>query len=123
MFNIVTESVTVTTTGADGSGAGSGETKAYSGYLLAVYLNFHGSAPGTTDTTIAYKNVGGNILVVTDSATDAMIAPRITCVTNANAAVTNSYDRYPVNQPLTITLAQSNAFAAAVVATFFFLVD
>jgi hypothetical protein len=55
-------------------------------------------------------------LVVTNSATDVMAAPRVTCVDNANSAITNSHSRYAVSDTLTISLAQADALAAALVA-------
>lgn len=115
-MTIKLEKISVTTTGSAGSATGSGTTGVLNGRLLAVYLDFNASTPNTTDTTIAYAEKGGNLLVVTNSNTDAMFAPRMTCVTNANAAITNSHAPFPLNQKLTISLAQADAVTNAVVA-------
>lgn len=111
-FEIV--SATVTTTGVAGSATGSA-TLTLRGYVEWVYLDFHASAPATTDTTIAYAATppGGNILAVANSATDALKFPRATAVDNANSAITNSFTRFPVWGDVTVSLAQSDALAPA----------
>ncbi len=122
MSEIRTETVTITTTGSAGSATGSGTTPALTGFLLDVYLNFHASAPATTDTTIAYDEPDlGNVLVVSNSATDALIAPRQKVVDNANSAITNSHVPFPLNGALTISLAQCDALTGALVATIRYL--
>ena len=109
--------INVTTTGTAGAATGSTTSGLIQGAILDVYLNFHASAPATTDTTIALASPGGNVLVVSNSATDALIAPRAKCVDNANAAITNSFDYFYVNGSLTVSLAQSDALTDALVAT------
>lgn len=113
-MTVQTVAVVVTTTGSAGSATGSATTEALFGELIDIYLDYHASAPATTDVTIAFSPRGGNILVVADSATDALIAPRQTLVTNANAAITGSYDRFMLAGPLTISVAQSDALTGAV---------
>lgn len=111
--------VTVTTTGSAGSAAGAADSEIINGLLLDIYLDFHASAPNTTDTTIKYSTSGpdmGNILVVTNSNTDALIAPRQKPVDNANAAITNAHAMFPVNGKINVALAQSDALTGAVVA-------
>lgn len=122
-MEIVTEVVTVTTTGAAGSATGSGNTKAVNGYLLDIYFDFSGSAPATTDTTVAYAPTsgGGTILTLTNTVTDALHAPRKQASDNAGAAIGGVYDCYPVSGALTISLAQCDALAAALVAYVRFL--
>lgn len=119
MPSITTTRLAVTTTGTAASATGSTTSETIFGELLDVFLDFHASTPATTDTTIAYASGGqgvGNILVVTDSATDARIAPRQKCVDNANAAITNSFDRFWINGQITISLAGADALTDAVVA-------
>lgn len=118
MGRIVSVDVTVTTVGGAGAASGNADSPELNGYLLDIYLNFHANAAATTDTTVSYKSpAGGNILVVTDSKTDALIAPRQKMVDNANAAITDSYDRFPLNGTLNVALAQCDALTGAVVAT------
>jgi hypothetical protein len=119
MPSIVSIRLAVTTTGSAGSATGSTTSETVFGELLDVFLDFHASAPGTTDTTLAYATGGqgvGNIVVVTDSATDARLAPRQKCVDNANAAITNSFDRFWINGAVTLSLAGCDALTDAVVA-------
>jgi len=115
MPGIQTVRIPVTTTGTAGAAVGSTTSETLIGFLLDVYLDFHATAPATTDTTIAYPQ-GGNILVVTSSATDVRLAPRQKLVDNANAAITNSNDRFPLNGPITVSVAECDALTDAVVA-------
>ena len=115
---IRTITIRVTTTGSAGVAAGTGTSDSVVlGEVLGVYINFHASAPATTDTTIS--TVGGgppsyNLLVVTDSATDAYIAPRAAAVSAANGAITNSHTPFVVADRLQVVLAQCDALTDAV---------
>lgn len=113
--------MTVTTTGTAGAATGSANTKAIRGKILRVVLNFHASAPATTDTTIstAYP-ITENILVVTSSVTDASFYPRAKPVDNANAAITNAFTELVVDGTVTVSLAQCDALTGAVVADIYY---
>lgn len=91
------------------------------GFLLVVYLDFHASAPATTDTTIAYAERGGNVLAVSNSATDAVFAPRQGLVDNTNTAITGGNAPFPLAGRLTVSLAQCDALTDAVTAWFYYL--
>ena len=106
----------ITTTGVAGSATGS-TTHLIHGEILTVVLNFNASAPATTDTTIAFADSGGDILVVTSSATDAVLHPRGKCVDNTNTAITNSHAPFASAQGVTVSLAQCDALTDALVAT------
>lgn len=114
-MNIRTYSVPVTTTGSAGSATGTATSETIIGELIDVYLDFHASAPATTDVTIAFAQ-GGNILVGADSGTDGRFAPRQKAVDNTGAAITDSNDRFVLNSPITVAVAQSDALTNAVVA-------
>lgn len=106
----------VTTTGSAGSATGTATINVTKwGYLEWIYLDFHASAPNTTDTTIAHGGTppGGNILVVSNSKTDAIYYPRAGAVDAAGAAITNSAVRIPVGGPITVSLAQCDALTDA----------
>lgn len=113
---VTTYKVTVTTTGAAGLATGSTDSDYIAGYLEDIYLDFHGSAPATTDVTIAFKTRGGNVLATANTATDALIAPRIKPVDNANAAITNAHDKFAIWDRLTVSVAQADALTDAVTA-------
>lgn len=117
-MQIIKKTVTVTTTGNAGSATGSGTMSGVVGFLLDVYLDFHADAHANTDTTIAYGDQGGNILEITDSKSDALYAPRQKCVDNANSAITNSHTMFPIDQKLTVSIAQSTAQSPCLTATF-----
>jgi hypothetical protein len=115
MSEIAVSRIAITTTGSAGSAAGSGTTIPIMGFLLDVYLDYHASCPTTADITIS-DPVFGNIVVNSNSATDAWLAPRkATC--DAAAASTGLYDLYPLNSALTISVAQANALTDCVVVT------
>lgn len=111
------EVVRVTTTGSAGSAAGSATSSSIVGELLSIYLNFHASAPATTDTTITAETDGSTLLTVTNSATDVLVAPAVLPVSTANAAITNAHRPIAVADRVTITLAQCDALTDALVAT------
>jgi len=117
-MRIINRKVAVTTTGNDASATGSATLDGLCGFLLDVYFDFGSTCPASTDTTIAYTTQGGNLLVITDSATDVLLAPRQKLVDNANGAIADSYALFPINQALTISLAGSNALAPAVTVYF-----
>jgi hypothetical protein len=119
MSEIAIETISITTTGGAGAATGSGTTIPIMGFLLDVYLNYHASAPATTDVTMS-DAVFGNIVVNTNSNTDAWLAPRkATC--DAAAAATGLYDLVPLNGPLTISVAQADALTNCLVATVRFM--
>lgn len=119
--------IRVNTTGGAGVATGSGQTdEVIVGEILGIYLNFHASAPGaTTDTTFRTKGSGGGapsytMLALTNTATDGYFAPRAKPVDNANAAITNAFAPFCVNDYLEVQVDQSNALTDAVVATVFY---
>ncbi len=116
-MSIETVQVRVNTVGEAGAAEGSAQTPAMNGYLLDVYLDFDAAAPATTDTTISFTDRGGNVLAVTDSSTDALIAPRQKLVDNTNTAITDSHDRFPLSGPLTVEVAGCDQLEDAVVVT------
>jgi len=110
--------LTVTTTGVAGSATGSAVTsERIEGYLLDVYLNYHASAPATTDVTCKQTDRSDSFLVVTDNLTDGRYTPRVQVCDAAGAAVAGVYDLYWINGTITVSLAQADALTGACVAT------
>jgi hypothetical protein len=112
-------SVAVTTTGGAGVASGSGTIVFEKhGWIEYIYLDFHASAPATTDTTIAYAATppGGNILVATNINTDTLYWPAAKPVDNAGAAITNSHRLFPAMGSVTVSVAQGDALTACVTA-------
>ena len=117
MQTIEQRTLSIDTAGADGAAVGSGSIDDLYGFLLDIYLNFHASAPATTDTTVAYSDPAlGNIVVLTSSVTDVLLAPRKT-VCDAAAGALAAYDLCPLNGSVSISLAQCNALTGAVAVT------
>lgn len=83
-----------------------------SGILLAVHLTYLDSPPsGTTDITITSNAVPTAALVtVTDGATNGWRYPRAEAVlASSGAAISGSAVEIPVDDYLTVTIAQANA--------------
>jgi hypothetical protein len=114
---VTSREISITTAGSAGSAVGSGTITVPMGILLDVGINYHASAPNTTDITIAFDDTRwGNILVITSSSTDAVYHPTTVVHTAAGAAVTNGFAPvYLSDQKLTVDVAQCDALTAAVV--------
>ena len=109
--------VAVTTTGADASAVGSGYTALpIRGKLIDIYLDYGGTAPGTTDVTITDEEIGHTLLAVADNATDGLFSPRSKPVDSANAAITNAHDKFSINGLIKVAVAGANALAPCVTA-------
>ncbi len=115
MSRIEYQQVHVNTTGAAGSATGSAQSIPINGLLLDVYLDYHASAPATTDVTIS-DAIFGNVVVKSNNATDCKLAPREQ-LCDVNAADTGLYDMIPINGQLTIAVAQADELADCLVAT------
>lgn len=117
MRSMTQYSSAITTTGVAGSATGTGTIAVtVPGYLEYVYLDYHASAPATTDVTISYASTppGGNIIVRSNSGTDGIFYPRGGASDAAAAAITNSHVMLPVAGTINISVAQCDALTAAV---------
>ncbi len=114
MSEIAVQRVPVTTAGGAGAAVGSGTTIPIQGFLLDVYLDYDAAAPATTDVTVS-DAVFGNLVVKSNNATDAWLAPRKQSCDQA-AADTGAYELIPVNGVLTISVAQADAITDCLVA-------
>lgn len=116
--------VPVTTTGANGSATGTAIVQ-ISGFIEAIRVDYHASAPNTTTVDIDELDVNGvvvglgrKLMDLAASNTDAVIYPVVQNTNNAGAAVTGIYTRYFVpNTPARVVVALSNALTDAVVVT------
>lgn len=115
MSEIAIERIAVTTAGAAGAAAGSTNSIPIQGFLLDVFIDYHASAPATTDVTIS-EPVFGNLLVMANNNADCRLAPREPLCDGAAAAV-GLYDLIPINSALTVTVSQADALSECVVVT------
>lgn len=107
----------VTTTGSAGAATGTATISVPAwGYLEWIYLDYHASAPATTDVTIAHAATppGGNILVRSNSATDGLFYVRGSASSSAAAAITDSNVRVPVGGSISVSVADCDALTGAV---------
>ncbi len=109
------EVIRVTTTGSAGVAVGDTDSKVIQGHIEDITIDYHASAPGTTDLTISYEDGSGNILVIDNAVADVVKHPRAKPVDNANAAITNAFTRFFVNGLINVALAQCDALTDAVV--------
>lgn len=127
MKNMDYQRIAVTTTGGAGVSAGTATGDIiFRGKLHAVYLDYHASAPATTDVTISIASpVGATLLTVTDNVTDGWYLPRNGTCDNAGAARlyaaggTAVAEAMPVCGKITVAVAQSNDLTDCVVAHVF----
>lgn len=115
MSQIAIEKVSVTTAGSAGAATGTADSIPIMGFLLDVYLDYHASAPATTDVTISDVNFG-SFVVQSNNKTDIWLAPR-KAICDVAVAATGLYDLIPLNGPVTITVAQADALTDCLVAT------
>ena len=110
----------ISTTGSAGAATGSGILSLPLCELVAIYLDYHASAPATTDVTV--KSVGDpatvTLLTRSNSATDAWMYPKVQDHDNVAAAITGSYSDPVIHAgALSIELAQADALTDCLVAT------
>lgn len=118
-MSIVTQTVTVTTTGTAGSATGTATSEPISGQLLAVKVDYHASAPGTT--TVDVDEVGGmarKLVALAASNTDIVFHPALQATDNTGTPIAGAYVQpYIPGRRVTVTVALSDALTAAVVVT------
>lgn len=113
--------IKVSTTGSSGSATGSLVTALPYCELLATRLDFHASAPGTTDTTLSSPGgpVSVTLLTVTNSATDAWFYPTHQLDDSSGSAITGAYIPAVIHGNLLVELAGCDALTDALTMTIF----
>ena len=113
--------VKVSTTGSSGSATGSLVTALPYCELLAARLDFHASAPGTTDTTLSSPGgpVSVTLLTITNSATDAWYYPTHQLDDSSGSAITGAYIPAVIHGNLLVELAGCDALTDALTMTIF----
>ena len=113
--------IKVSTTGSDASATGSRVTALPYCELLAVRMDFHASAPGTTDTTLSSPGgpVSVPLLTVSNSVTDAWYYPTHQLDDSSGSAITGAYIPAVIHGNLLTELAGSDALTDALVMTIF----
>ncbi len=113
--------IKVSTTGSSGSATGSLVTALPYCELLAARLDFHASAPGTTDTTLSSPGgpVSVTLLTVTNSSTDAWFYPTHQLDDSSGSAITGAYIPAVIHGNLLVELAGCDALTDALTMTIF----
>jgi hypothetical protein len=111
----------VSTTGSAGSASGSAILAAPLSELVAMYVDYHASAPATTDLTLTAPGnpASVTVLTLTNNATDGWYYPKAQKHDNTGSAVTGDYADPVVHSHLNLALAQCDALTDAVVVTFY----
>ena len=114
--------ISVTTTGSAGSASGSGVSPAFCGEVVGIYLNWHASAPATSDVTITDTRTAVEIASEDNNITDKYISPAIYAEDKDGAALTSNVTphRYCVSKGVTVAVAQADALTDCLVATVFY---
>lgn len=116
--------VDVTTAGSAGSATGSGQTLPLHGVLGFIQVDYHGSAPGTTDVTISeVGGAGRTILTLTNRNTDGIFYPNVSFTDSTGSAyATPAYGAFiVVGTTLQVSVAQCDALTDAVQVSFGYL--
>ena len=113
--------IKVSTTGSSGSATGSLVPALPYCELLAARLDFHASAPGTTDTTLSSPGgpVSVTLLTITNSATDAWYYPTHQLDDSSGSAITGAYIPAVIHGNLLTELAGCDALTDALTMTIF----
>jgi hypothetical protein len=111
----------LTPSGSAGSASGTAAFQQLAdGKLYAIYLDYAGSAPATTDVTIKLADPAVSLLTVSNNSTDGWYFPRQRRVSNTAArytvAVDDAGESLPVVGSLNLVVAGCNAIADAVTA-------
>lgn len=112
--SIQTVTLAVTTTGSAGSATGTADSAAIYGYLIDVLVDWHASAPATSDLLLLYLSPSnGQILSVSNSATDDFFMPLMQAQ-NPSGVDLGIYGRYALNGTLQVQVSGCDALAPAV---------
>ena len=104
--------IKVSTTGSDASATGSLVTPLPYSELLALYVNFHASAPASTDTTIS--SPGSPVALTLLTITDAWYYPSHQLDDASGSAITGAYIPALVHGNLLVEFAGCDALTDAV---------
>ena len=113
--------IKISTTGSSGSATGSLVTALPYCELLSVRMDFHASAPGTTDTTLSAPGgpVSVTLLTISNSATDAWFYPTHQLDDSSGSAITGAYIPAIIHGNLLTELAGCDALTDALTMTIF----
>ena len=115
--------IAVTTTGNAGSATGSAKTdNPVYGYVLGIHVNYHASAPATTDLDLTELALDQStdrrtLLDLDDTNTDGMYYPAVEVQDSAGSGVGSYWPVFIAGRYLQVALAQCDALTNAVVVT------
>lgn len=114
------EQFTITATGTAGAATGSATSDGYvRGHVYAVHLDYATGISNTTDITLTTNSTpSANLLILTDDYTDTWYYPAIQ-QTGSDGSGTSTYDRLPLNDRLSASVAQSTATSVVTVTVYF----
>lgn len=111
--------INITTTGSAGSASGTTTSGRIRGWLYAINVDYHASAPATTDITITEANsIGRTLYSKANSVTDVTVYPYIQATDTTGTALSGVYQPIYIDwSGVTVALAQCDALTNAVVVT------
>lgn len=120
-MSVVRKQAAITTTGGAGVSAGSVDINTGVGEVVAIHLNYHASAPATTDATITAYSTDyptATLATISDNATDRWVYPSFIPQDASGAAITNAHRPAIVHEGIIrVGLAQCDDLAAACIVT------
>jgi len=105
----VAVTVAVTAAGAAGAATGTGTSGYICGHLHAIHVDYGAGISTTTDLTVSQASPALTVMVQADSVTDAWYYPAVQRTGADGAAISAQYDRAPVCDELTVSVAESTA--------------
>lgn len=116
---MITEPIRVTTTGSAGSASGTTDsTLPISGILVGVRIDYHASAPATTDVTITELNgLERTLLTVSNTNSDGVYYPFVELQDTSGAGQGNYAPQVLSSSRIRVSVAQADALTDAVVVT------
>lgn len=111
--------VAISTTGSAGSASGSAVLALPLCELVALHLDYHASAPATTDVTVTAIGNPASVTVMTrtSSATDGWFYPKVQKHDSSASAITGDYADPVVHSNLLIEVGEANALTDCVTVT------
>ena len=120
MAQIQKVAIKVTTTGSAGSATGDGDSaEIVNGFVLGWNIDFHASAPSTTDVAVKTLEPTVTLSTISNVNTDAYYSTMKQIVDASGAAVTGVYTFYPVSGKIRVSVTGCNELTDAVTVVVF----
>lgn len=114
------ERLVLTATGSEGSATGvvtSGNR--LTGFIRGIHVDYASGLTTTTDLAVGTVNPAATVETLSNSATDGWTYPSVQLTGSTGAAVTGAYDRFFVDDYLTVSASQASSGTVATVTVYY----